>query len=167
VAMLLAPPGSGKSRTPFSVAEELNIEYLQIKMTTSETICCGPSSEYLCVDGIIAKHVKELGASPEYYKSPFYPLFTAMLRLWISAAQAIRGKERKIVLLHLDEIQVYLDEYPPVKGETLKIRDFILGALSDIVNAYTVNKGEMSWLRVIFTGSNFFGMSYLPQCFLA
>jgi len=155
VAMLLAPPGSGKTRTPFSAAEELNVEYLRVKMSADETISV-PEVGFQCVNTLITKHEEVRGQSKEHYKVIFYPLFRALMRMWVSEAQKLHVRQGKTVLLHLDEIQVFLPRSPPSVDAQTSVRDCVLAALADVVNTCVVKQSTMSWLRVIFTGTNFF-----------
>lgn len=156
VAMILAPPGSGKSRTPFAAAGELEaVEYLRFKLTTSEMVLVDNTKQ--CVDSLIVAHEREEFISKECYKSYFYPLFQKYVQSWISAAEELRSKTNcSIVVLHLDEIQVLLPTIPPQQKGSSNIRDFILAALADTLNTLIVRLEDKSWMRVILTGTNFF-----------
>ena len=76
----------------------------------------------------------------------------------MSEAQTIHDNNNgSIVLLHVDEIQVFLPQTPPrYVGSLTKIRDYVLAAFSDVINSSIVVVESKSWLRVIFTGTNFF-----------
>lgn len=135
VAMIQAPPGSGKTRTPLEAAKEAKAEYLRVKLSTSAVLDGSTQS----VNQIKASAT--LGLSKEAYKALLHPPFRSFVKDWILQAEKLHTEDHPIVLLHVDEIQVFLPKTaPPHNVETaladsVGFEDIILLALADVIQS--------------------------------
>jgi hypothetical protein len=155
VGMIVAPPGSGKTRTPAAAAAEMQFEVLRYKMDPTFTTYVRSLGQVQSVAEIISKHEQILGRGREFYLLLFAELFNQWCLDWIREAEKLYQRSRRCVLLHLDEIQVLLPISPP-QADSSAVRDFVLASLAEALRRNIVDNSSMRWLRVIMTGTNVF-----------